>query len=107
MNPPLVAEGLASSVDLIAPWIVEDIRPLLAFLAPWLGMIGIIWAGEKRANLRELFTFMAAGIQASVVLSMVPLVLSGAIIEFQIWQVFTHVPLLLRVDGPRGTGWLP
>ena len=55
---------------------------------------------RKRANLRELFTFVAAGIQASVVLSMVPLVLSGAIIEFQIWQVFTNVPLLLRVDGP-------
>ena len=63
-------------------------------------MIGIILAGEKRANLRELFTFVAAGIQASVVLSMVPLVLGGAIIEFQIWQVFTNVPLLLRVDGP-------
>ncbi|MEG3603542.1 MAG: monovalent cation/H+ antiporter subunit D family protein, partial [Verrucomicrobiota bacterium] len=100
MNPPLVAQGLAPSVDLIAPWIVEDVRPLIAFLAPWLGMIGIILAGEKRANLRELFTFVAAGIQASVVLSMVPLVLGGAIIEFQIWQVFTNVPLLLRVDGP-------
>ncbi|HAY75156.1 MAG: cation:proton antiporter [Opitutae bacterium] len=85
---------------MIAPWIVEDVRPLIAFLAPWLGMIGIILAGEKRANLRELFTFVAAGIQASVVLSMVPLVLGGAIIEFQIWQVFTNVPLLLRVDGP-------
>ncbi len=100
MNPPLLAQGLAPSVDLIAPWIVEDVRPLIAFLAPWLGMIGIILAGEKRANLRELFTFVAAGIQASVVLSMVPLVLGGAIIEFQIWQVFTNVPLLLRVDGP-------
>ncbi|MEC8790813.1 MAG: monovalent cation/H+ antiporter subunit D family protein [Verrucomicrobiota bacterium] len=100
MNPPSVAQGLASSVDLIVPWIVEDVRPLIAFLAPWLGMIGIILAGEKRANLRELFTFVAAGIQASVVLSMVPLVLGGAIIEFQIWQVFTNVPLLLRVDGP-------
>ena len=100
MNPPLVAQGLAPSVYLIAPWIVEDVRPLIAFLAPWLGMIGIILAGEKRANLRELFTFVAAGIQASVVLSMVPLVLGGAIIEFQIWRVFTNVPLLLRVDGP-------
>ncbi len=45
------------------PVIVEDIRPLIALLAPWAGMIGIIWAGEKRANLREMFTFIAASVQ--------------------------------------------
>ena len=38
-----------------APMIVEDIRPLIALLVPWAGMIGIMWAGEKRPNLRELF----------------------------------------------------
>ena len=93
-------QGASESVDLIAPWIVDDIRPLLAFLVPWFGLIGIIWAGEKRPNLRETFTFIAAVIQATVVVSMVPVVLSGAIIECHIWQVFTNVPLLLRVDGP-------
>lgn len=93
-------QGASESVDLMAPWIVDDIRPLLAFLVPWFGLIGIIWAGEKRPNLRETFTFIAAVIQATVVVSMVPMVLSGAIIECHIWQVFTNVPLLLRVDGP-------
>ena len=92
-------QGASESVDLMAPWIVDDIRPLLAFLVPWFGLIGIIWAGEKRPNLRETFTFIAAVIQATVVVSMVPVVLSGAIIECHIWQVFTNV-LLLRVDGP-------
>ena len=80
--------------------IVEDIRPLIALLAPWVGMIGIIWAGEKRANLREMFTFIAASVQAAVVLSLVPIILSGAVVEFHIWQIFSHVPMLLRVDGP-------
>ena len=42
--------------------IVEDIRPLIALLAPWVGLVGIIWAGEKRPNLRELFTFIAASV---------------------------------------------
>ena len=97
---PLGVEPLTHAVDLLAPWVVEDIRPLVAFLAPWLGMIGIMWAGEKRANLRETFTFIAAIVQATVVLSMVPIVLNGAIIECHIWQIFTNVPLLLRVDGP-------
>jgi len=80
--------------------IVEDIRPLIALLAPWVGMIGIIWAGERRPNLRELFTFIAASVQAAVVLSLVPLILSGAIVEFHIWQIFSYVPMQLRVDGP-------
>ena len=82
------------------PVIIEDIRPLIALLAPWVGMIGIIWAGEKRANLREMFTFIAASVQAAVVLSLVPIILSGAVVEFHIWQIFSHVPMLLRVDGP-------
>ena len=100
MNDPSLIGTTVRSVDLIGPWIVDDPRPLIAFLVPWLGMIGIIWAGEKRPNLRETFTFIAAIVQASVVLSMAPIVLSGAIIEFQVWQMFTNVPLLLRVDGP-------
>ena len=79
--------------------IVEDIRPLIAFVAPLVGVLGIAWAGEKRQNLRETFTFLVAIIQATAVVSMVPIVLSGKIIEFQIWQIFTNVPLLLRVDG--------
>jgi multicomponent Na+:H+ antiporter subunit D len=79
--------------------IVEDIRPLIAFVAPLVGVLGIAWAGEKRKNLREAFTFLVAIIQASAVLSMIPIILSGKIVEFHIWQVFTNVPLLLRVDG--------
>ena len=67
-------------------------------MAPLVGVLGIAWAGEKRQNLRETFTFLVAIIQATAVVSMVPIILSGKIIEFQIWQIFTNV-LLLRVDG--------
>ncbi len=55
--------------------VIEDIRPLIALVAPLIGLIGIVWAGEKRRNLRETFTFLAAIVQASAVLSMVPLLL--------------------------------
>ena len=88
-----------------SPVIVEDIRPLIALLAPWVGMVGIIWAGEKRANLRELFTFVAASVQAAVVLSLVPIILSGAVVEFHIWQIFLMCPCSC-VDGP-GLLFLP
>ena len=30
--------------------VIEDIRPLIAFVAPLIGVIGIAWAGEKRKN---------------------------------------------------------
>ena len=83
-----------------SPIIVEDVRPLIALVAPWFGLIGIMLAGEKRANLRELITFAAASVQAAVVLSMLPIILGGSIIEFHIWQIFSYVPMLLRVDGP-------
>ena len=82
------------------PIIVEDIRPLIALIAPWFGLIGIMLSGEKRANLRETITFVAASVQAAVVLSMLPIILGGSIIEFHIWQIFSYVPMLLRVDGP-------
>ena len=42
------------------PIIVEDIRPLIALIAPRFGLIGIMLAGEKRANLRELITFVGS-----------------------------------------------
>jgi multicomponent Na+:H+ antiporter subunit D len=82
------------------PLIIEDARPFLSFVIPLIGVLGIVWAGERHKNLRETFTFMAAFAQAAVVLSMIPEVLGGVIFEYQIWQVFTNVPLLLRVDGP-------
>ena len=82
-----------------APTIIHDARPLVALLVPFLGVLGIVWAGEKRPNMREAFTLLAGIIQACVVLSMIPLILAGNLIECHIWQVFTNVPLLLRVDG--------
>ena len=48
-------KGVVGSMDLIAPWIVNDFRPLLAFLVPWVGMIGIIWAGEKASEPKRDF----------------------------------------------------
>ena len=55
---------------------------------------------RKAGKSRELITFAAASVQAAVVLSMLPIILGGSIIEFHIWQIFSYVPMLLRVDGP-------
>jgi multicomponent Na+:H+ antiporter subunit D len=81
------------------PTVINDARPLIAMLAPMVALAAIVWAGEKRKNLREIFTLVAGVVQASVVLSLLPLVLAGNVVEFHIWQIFTNVPMLLRVDG--------
>jgi len=81
------------------PTVINDARPLIALLAPMVALAAIVWAGEKRKNLREIFTLVAGLVQASVVLSLLPLVLAGNVVEFHIWQIFTNVPMLLRVDG--------
>ena len=78
---------------------IADVRPLIALLTPMVALLGIAWAGEKRKNLREIFTLAAGVVQSVVVLSMIPKVLEGQVLEFHIWQIFTNVPLLLRVDG--------
>ena len=79
--------------------VVNDVRPLIAVLTPMVAVVAIAWSGEKRKNLRETFTLLAGLVQASVVLSLTPLVLAGNVVEFHIWQIFTNVPMLLRVDG--------
>ena len=73
------------------PSVIEDVRPFVAFLVPLVAVFGIVWAGEARRNLRELFTLVAGVVQAAVVLSMMPLLLEGdVVIEYQIWQIFTN-----------------
>ncbi|MBT5910200.1 MAG: monovalent cation/H+ antiporter subunit D family protein [Opitutae bacterium] len=81
------------------PTVVNDVRPLIAVLTPMVAVVAIAWSGEKRKNLREIFTLLAGLVQASVVLSLTPLVLAGNVVEFHVWQIFTNVPMLLRVDG--------
>ena len=61
-------------------------------------------AGESR----ELITFAAASVQAAVVLSMLPIILGGSIIEFHIWQIFSYVPMLFGwMDRGFFLHWLP
>ena len=61
--------------------IVEDIRPLIAFVAPLVGVLGIAWAWRKKTKFKETFTFLVAIIQATAVVSMVPIILSGKLLN--------------------------
>lgn len=75
----------------------ESIRPLWA-LVPSLAAIPLILATSKRPNLRETWTILAAIAKCAVVLSMLPWVLEGRVVECTLWSLAPGIDLALRVD---------
>ena len=78
--------------------IIESIRPLLAVLVTLVGALLIIFTGERHRNLREFWTILVSVIKFSIVISMVPLVLKGRVLEYTIITLTQGVSLQFRVD---------
>jgi multicomponent Na+:H+ antiporter subunit D len=53
----------------------------------------------SRPNLREAWTFLAGGVKLALVVSMVPVVLAGNVIECTLIEILPNVPIKFRVDG--------
>jgi multicomponent Na+:H+ antiporter subunit D len=75
-----------------------SIRPLLAVLVTLIGAMLILFTGERNRNLREFWTMLASVVKFSIVLSMIPFVLRGQMLEFTIIQLTPGVALQFRVD---------
>jgi multicomponent Na+:H+ antiporter subunit D len=75
-----------------------SIRPLLAVLVTLIGAMLILFTGERNRNLREFWTILASVVKFSIVLSMIPFVLRGQMLEFTIIQLTPGVALQFRVD---------
>jgi len=75
-----------------------SIRPLLAVLVTLIGAMLILFTGERNRNLREFWTILASVVKFSIVLSMIPFVLGGQMLEFTIIQLTPGVALQFRVD---------
>jgi len=78
---------------------ILSIKPLMAVLVSIMAVPLILVS--KRPNVRETWTFMAAIAKFLIVISMVPVVLSGKHIVFNIANVFSGVSIGFRVD-PMG-----
>jgi len=78
--------------------VVSSITPLLTVLVSAVGAGLILATGEKNRNLRETWTIIAAVIKFIFVVSMVPLVLEGKIIEFTFINLAPGLPLQLKVE---------
>jgi multicomponent Na+:H+ antiporter subunit D len=72
-------------------------RPLLTVLVSLLAA-GLIFCSRRRPNLRETWTFVAAGLKFLLVLSMLPAVLAGRTIEAAYIDILPGLALHLRAD---------
>lgn len=77
---------------------VHTATPLVALLASLIGAFLILFTGERRPNLRELWTILAAVTKFAFICSMLPPVLQGKIIEYTVIQMYRGIALQLRVD---------
>ncbi|MGA7278126.1 MAG: monovalent cation/H+ antiporter subunit D family protein [Desulfocapsaceae bacterium] len=77
---------------------IVSIKPLMAILASLLAVPFIILSGRS-PNMREAWTFTAAGLKFAIVASMLPLVLTGVQVEYTIARVLPDFAIRLRVDA--------
>ena len=77
---------------------VLSLKPVLACLVSALAIGPILWF-RNRPNWREACTLVAAFIKFGLVLSMLPAVTEGKILEFTIWPLMPEMPLRFRVDS--------
>ena len=76
---------------------IISVRPLLAIAVSFFGTLLII-VSHNRPNLREFWTLIIALIKFSIICSMVPLVLNGQNIVFNLVDVLPGVGIAFRVD---------
>ncbi|MEE8300576.1 MAG: monovalent cation/H+ antiporter subunit D family protein [Desulfatiglandales bacterium] len=77
---------------------IVTIRPFLAVLVTLITAALILFTGEKNRNLREFWTVLASLIKFGIVISMVPFLLDGKILEYTIISLAPGVSLQFRVD---------
>ncbi len=77
---------------------IESIRPLLALSISFIAAF-LILAFNKKPNLRDATSFVAAIIKFSIVASMAPLILSGNTIEYTLFHTLPGVDFKFRVDA--------
>nr|MBF0222857.1 monovalent cation/H+ antiporter subunit D family protein [Desulfobulbaceae bacterium] len=81
------------------PTIIETSKLLWAILVPLAGAFGVMLIGEKRPNLRESCSVIAAVMMFWIISTMVPAVLAGNTLHFQLFKILPGVTLTLRADA--------
>ncbi|MEM7145985.1 MAG: monovalent cation/H+ antiporter subunit D family protein [Verrucomicrobiota bacterium] len=82
-------------VEVIYSWV-----PVWACLASLLAVVPIVWFGKRgMVNAREGATLVAGVVKFALVLSMLPLVRGGKVVECTLVEIAPGLALAFRVDG--------
>jgi multicomponent Na+:H+ antiporter subunit D len=79
--------------------VVSSIKPVLALSVSAIAALLILFTGESRRNLREGWTVLASLLKFGIVLSMIPTVLEGKVLECTLIQLLPGVAFQFRVDA--------
>jgi len=79
--------------------VVNSVRPVLAIGISLLAACLILLTGERSRNLREFWTILAAVTKFSVVMSMVPFILGGKVLEYTVVSIAPGLLIQFRVDA--------
>jgi len=77
---------------------IVSIKPLLAVLVSML-VIPVLVSSSGRPNVREAWSFAAGGVKFFLVVSMLPVVLTGREIVLEMFEIAPGVSLAFKVDG--------
>jgi len=81
------------------PTIIESSKLVAAILVPLFGSFGVMLIGEKSPNLRETCSVIAAVTMFGIIASMIPDVLAGKMLHFQLFKILPGVTVTLRADA--------
>ena len=77
---------------------IVSVKPLLAVMTALAGSILVMMSGRK-PNIRESWSFLAAVTMFSIIASMIPTVLSGKTLVYQLFKILPGLTVTFRVDG--------
>jgi len=78
---------------------IPSFKPFLAVLVSLIAALLILLTGERRKNLRETWTVLAAAIKFSLIFSMVGPILEGWVVEGSLFSIVPGLTLQFRVDA--------
>lgn len=79
--------------------VLSSVKPLLAVSVSLIAAFLIALTGERARNLREFWTILASVVKFGIVISMVPLILEGNVIEYTLVSITQGLELKFRVDA--------
>ncbi len=78
---------------------IQLVTPLYAQLTSLIGAFLILFTGEKKANIRDSWMIIASITKFIIILSLVPYILDGKIIDYTLVEVYKGISLQFRVDA--------